>query len=92
MAILTTFRVSGDPDELLRIVREELQSLVEEVAPANGRTSSTIVRTDTGLMIVNVWENEEGMRRTAERVGPIARERGMPEQEDWHMYEVLDQA
>jgi hypothetical protein len=43
-------------------------------------------------MIINVWEDEEGMRHTAERVGPIARERGMPEQEDWQIYEVLDRA
>jgi hypothetical protein len=92
MAIVTMFKVSGDPDELLRITREELGPVVDETAPANGRISSTIARTDTGLMIINVWEDEEGMRRTAERVGPIARERGMPEQEDWQMYEVLDRA
>jgi hypothetical protein len=90
MAILTTFRLSGDPDELLGIVREKLQPVVSEVAPASGRISSTIARTDAGLIIVNVWENEEGMRRTAERVGAIARDSGLPEQEDWQMYEVLD--
>jgi len=92
MAILTMFKLSGDPDELLRIAREELGPVVDETAPANGRIASTIARTDAGLMIANVWEDQEGMRRTAERVGPIARERGMPEQEDWHLYEVLDRA
>jgi hypothetical protein len=48
MAIVTMFKVSGDPDELLRIAREELGPLVNETAPANGRISSTIARTDTG--------------------------------------------
>jgi hypothetical protein len=40
-------------------------------------------------MYVNVWEDEEGMRRAAEQVGPVARASGMPEQEDWQMYAVL---
>jgi len=92
MAILTIFKLSGDPDELLRMAREELGPVVSESAAANGRISSTIARTDTGRVIVNVWHDEGGMRRAAERVGPIARERGMPGQEDWQMYEVLDRA
>jgi hypothetical protein len=92
MAILTTFKVTGDPDELLAIAREKVAPAANDIGPANGRISATIVRTDTGLMLVNVWETEEGMQRTAEQVGPIARDSGMPQQEDWQMYEVLDRA
>jgi hypothetical protein len=92
MAILTTFKVMGDPDELFAIAREKVGPKPNEIGAANGRISATIVRTDTGLMLVDVWETEEGMRRTAEQVGPIARDSGLPEQEDWQMYEVLDRA
>jgi hypothetical protein len=39
---------------------------------------------------VNLWNDEEGMRRAAEIVGPVARASGLPPMEDWQMYEVLD--
>lgn len=89
MAILTTFRQSGDPDELFALMQDKLADVAREAGAANGRISSTIVRTDSGIMLVNVWESEEGMERTAEQVGPIAREAGLPQQEDWQRYEVL---
>jgi hypothetical protein len=91
MAILTTFKVTGDPDALLAIART-YESEASQVGSANGRISSTIVRTDTGLMLVNVWETEEGMERTAAHVGPIASDKGMPAIEDWQKYEVLTRA
>lgn len=62
-----------------------------EVGAANGLISSTSVRTNTGLMLVNVWETEEGMERTAARIGPIA-SKGMPAIEDWQKYEILARA
>jgi hypothetical protein len=89
VAILTTFKVSGDPDELFAIAREKVGPVAREVGAANGRLSSTIIRDAGGLIFVNIWENEEGMRRTAEQIGPVARQSGMPAQEDWQMYEVL---
>lgn len=89
MAILTTFKVPGDPDELFAKMQEKVGPAAREAGAANGRIAITILRTDDGLMFVNVWESEEGMRRTAETVGPIARDSGLPEQEDWQQYEVL---
>lgn len=89
MAILTTFKLSGDPGELFAIAQEKVGPLAREAGAANGRIATTIVRTGNGLMYVNVWESEEGMRRAAQQVGPVARESGMPEQEDWQMYEVV---
>jgi hypothetical protein len=91
MAILTTFKVSGDPNELFAIERTDAAE-ASEIGAENGLISSTIVRTDTGLMLVNVWETEEGMERTAAHVGPIASDKGMPAIEDWKKYEVLTRA
>lgn len=91
MAILTTFKVSGDPDELFAIERT-YSAQASEIGAANGLISSTIVRTDTGLMLVNVWETEEGMERTAAHIGPIASSKGMPAIEDWQKYEILARA
>jgi hypothetical protein len=47
------------------------------------------VRTEDGVMVLNLWETEQGMRRAAARVGPVARASGLPAQQDWQMYEVL---
>jgi hypothetical protein len=91
MAMLSIFKVSGDPDELFAIERSYADK-VSEVEAANGVISSTVVRTDTGLMFVHVWESEGGMERSAAQVRAIASEKGMPKIEDWHAYEVLARA
>jgi hypothetical protein len=57
MAMLSMFKVSGDPDELFAIQRSYADQ-TSEVEAANGVISSTVVRTDTGLMFVHVWRSE----------------------------------
>jgi hypothetical protein len=89
MAILTTFKHTGDPEEMMRLADEKVRPVAREAGAEHGQISSTIVRTDDGIMLVNLWESEAGMRRASERVGPVAHASGLPPQEDWQMYEVL---
>jgi hypothetical protein len=91
MAILTTFTHTGDPDAMLKLAEEKLLSAARQ-AGAEGQISSTVLRTDEGIMIVNLWETEEGMRRAAEIVGPVAHACGLPPQQDWQMCEVIRHA
>ena len=88
MAILTTFRHSGDPDALLATYHETLAPVIHEAGPANGHISTTMVRTETGLMVLSVWESEEGMRRAADQVATVARGSGM-RPEDRQIYDVV---
>lgn len=90
MAILTTFQIKGDPDELLRMKHEKIDPIASEVAPANGGIEHMCCKTDEGLLIVNLWQNEEGMEKTAREVGAKAQEFGMPRPTDWHQYELVD--
>jgi hypothetical protein len=89
MAILTTFKHTGDPKELFKLAEGRVRRVAQEAGGDNGQISTTIVRTEDGIMLVNLWESEEGMRRAADRIGPVAHASGLPPQEDWHMYEVL---
>jgi hypothetical protein len=90
MAIVTTFRISGDPDELLKEKQEKVDPITKEVAAANGGIEHLVARTDQGLLIVNVWENEEGMEKTSQAVREKAEELGLKNMpEDWKQYELL---
>jgi hypothetical protein len=91
MAMLSIFKVGGGPDELSAI-QHSYAAETSEVEAANGRVSRTVVRTDTGLMFIHVWEGELGMERSAAQVRAIANKKGMPEIEDWHAYEVVAHA
>jgi hypothetical protein len=88
MAILTTFEVHGDPDEILAKQEEKIVPEARRLAAENGGIWQVVAKTDNGVMMVNLWENEDGMRRVAEQIGPIAEEAGL-QQVGWRQYEVL---
>jgi len=88
MAILTMFEVHGDPDEIVAIQDEKIAPRGMELAPQTGGISNTIVKTDDGVMIVNLWESAEGMEKFASEIRPIAQEAGL-EQVNYQMFEVL---
>lgn len=89
MPIVTTFKVLGDPDELLRQKNEKVDPITREVASANGGIEHLVARADDGLLIINVWENEEGMEKTSAAVMEKAEELGIETPTDWHQYELL---
>lgn len=89
MSILTIFELQGDPDQLLALQEEKIAPIVVPLATENGGISNTVVKTDDGLMIVNHWENEEGMEKVAAEVRPQALEAGLPAPTNWRQYEVL---
>jgi hypothetical protein len=92
MAIMTTFAHTGDPEAMITLAQEKLLPAAEQAGAEEGHISSTVVRTDDGIMIVNLWDSEADMRRAAQRLGPIARASGLPPQKNWRMYEVLRHA
>jgi hypothetical protein len=89
MAILTMFEIHGDPDELMAKMDEHTEPKARRAAAENGGISNTVVKTDDGVMVVNLWESAEGMQRVAAEIGPIARDAGLSEQVGWRQFEVL---
>ena len=91
MAYLTTFRIEGDPDELLRFKQEKMDPTVAPAARENGAIEHIVVKTDTGLMIVNLWETIEGSDRTSEVARQAALDAGEEARppQDWQSYEIV---
>ena len=90
MAVLSMMSIQGDADELVARMRETIEPVAARKAPEYGGISSTVVRTDDGIMIVNLWETEEGRHRMADdpEVQEALRQAGMPPP-SFKAYEVL---
>ena len=91
MAILTSFKIPGNPDELLAEKKEKADPHFREIADENGSIAHFVARQDDGLRIYNVWESVEGMERTSEAFRPRARELGLTEPTEWQQFDVLQQ-
>ena len=79
VAVVSMMEFSGDPEEL-----QTQMSNVEEVASRKaaeyGGISSTVVRTDDGIMIINMWSDAEGRHKMAEdpEIRQAIQDAGMP--------------
>jgi len=89
MAILTSFKVPGDPQDLARRGMEQIEPEISQVAARNGAIARIIVDDGDGLRFFHLWEGEEGMRKTAEEMSEKIGELDFPQQEDWNQYEVV---
>lgn len=89
MAIVTTMRLDGDPDQLLSEKQEVIDPIAMELAPKYGGIAHICARCDTGLMIINVWESEEGMEKMSAEVRAKAQDAGLTEPSDWQQYELV---
>jgi hypothetical protein len=60
--VVSIMEFPGDPEEL-----KSRMSAIDEVATRKaseyGGVSSTVVRTDDGVMIINMWDNAEGRHK-----------------------------
>jgi steroid delta-isomerase-like uncharacterized protein len=90
MAVLSVMSIQGNPDDLLARMEATLDPVAARKAPQYGAISSTVVRTDDGIKILNLWETEEGRHRMADDpdVQDAIRAAGFPKPE-FKGYEVL---
>lgn len=77
--VVSILEFEGDPDEL-----KERMSRIDDVAARKaveyGGISSTVFRTDNGVMIINMWDNAEGRHRMADdpEIQQAIRDAGFP--------------
>jgi steroid delta-isomerase-like uncharacterized protein len=90
MAVLSVMSIQGDSDELLARMQATLDPVAAIKAPQYGGISSTVVRTDDGIKIFNLWETEEGRHRMADdpEIQAAIRASGFPKP-SFTGYEVL---
>ena len=91
MAVVSMMRMSGDPDELAAKLREHVAPVGRELAPKHGGLGTIVARTDDGIMVINLWENEEGRHAMAEepRVREALQAGGFPPPA-FEGYEVIE--
>jgi hypothetical protein len=91
MAVVSMMRMSGDADELAAKLREHVDPVARELAPKHGGLGNVVARTGDGLLIVNLWETEEGRHAMAEepRVREALQAAGFPPP-SFEGYEVID--
>jgi hypothetical protein len=65
-AVVSMMRIKGDPDELVAKAQKTIEPVADQKAAQYGGISSTIVKTDDGIMIINFWANEEGRHKMAD--------------------------
>jgi len=66
MAVLSVMSIPGNPDDLVARMEEAVTPIARLKAPMYGGISSTIVRTDDGITVYNLWQTDEGRHRMAE--------------------------
>jgi hypothetical protein len=66
MPVLSMMRMQGDPDDLLQRIKEHVEPVTERLGPQHGALLNIVARDgDSGILIVNLWETEEGRHATA---------------------------
>jgi len=90
MAVLSVMAIEGDADALAAKMRDTIAPVAARKASQFGGISTTVVRTDNGIKVFNLWGTEEGRHRMAEDpdVQAAVREASFPEP-SFRGYEVL---
>jgi hypothetical protein len=79
VAVVSIMEFSGDPEEL-KVQMSNVEEVASRKAAEYGGVSSTVVRTDDGIMIINMWSDAEGRHKMAEdpEVRQAIQDAGMP--------------
>jgi hypothetical protein len=72
MTVLSVMAIKGDPRQLVAGMKEKIEPIARRKAAQYGAISSTIVRTDDGIKIFNLWKTEEGRHKMAARSFMVA--------------------
>ena len=91
MAVVSMMKLSGDSDELAAKLREHVRPVGMELAPKHGGLGTITARTDDGIMVINLWETEEGRHAMAQepRIQEAVQAAGLPAPA-FEGYEVLE--
>ena len=61
MPVVSMMRLPGDPDALLARMTEHLEPVTWRLAPSHGGLLNIVARDgDAGVVVINVWESDEG--------------------------------
>ena len=90
MPVVSMMRIKGDPDQLAEAMREHISSVGEQLSTKHGGLANIVARDRDGLLIINLWETEEGRHAMAEEpeIQEAIRAAGFPKPE-FEGFEVI---
>jgi hypothetical protein len=88
MQVLSIMKMQGDPNEILANMKE-VEDIASRKAPEYGGISNTVVKTDDGIMIINLWGDEEGRHKLAADPEIKAALQKIDMRPDFKAYEVM---
>jgi hypothetical protein len=66
MAVVSMMRVPGDADQLAAAIREHVDPVAQRLSQKHGGLANIVARDrDGGLLMINLWETEEGRHAMA---------------------------
>ena len=65
MMVMSMLRIEGDPDNIIERMHD-VEEVATRIAPEMGGISSTMLRTEGGIIVVNLWKDEHGRHRMAD--------------------------
>jgi hypothetical protein len=66
MPVVSMMRIPGDADDLVARLDEHVAPVSERLAPTHGGLVNIVARDgDSGVLVINVWETEEGRHAMA---------------------------
>lgn len=77
--VVSIMEFSGDPEEL-QAKMGNIDEVASRKAAEYGGVSSTVVRTDDGVMVINMWSDEEGRHKMGDdpEMRQALQDAGMP--------------
>ena len=81
MPVVSMMTFAGDPDELAAKIAEHVAPVSMRLAPTHGGLANIVARTDDGLLLINLWENDEGRHTMAAEpeIQAAVRAAGLPQ-------------
>ena len=65
MPVVSMMKMAGNTDELLEKM-QGIDEVAQRLAPGHGGLLNIVAKTDEGILVINLWETEEGRHAMAE--------------------------
>lgn len=90
MPVVSMMRMDGESEALFAKINEHVDPVSERLAPQHGALLNIVAKTDDGILIINLWETEEGRHEMAAEpeIQQALQAAGLP-RPNFEGYEVL---
>jgi hypothetical protein len=91
MPVVSMMWIPGAPEQLAAAIREHVEPVTQRLADKHGGLANIVARDADALLVINLWESEEGRHAMAAEpeIQEAVRAAGLPAP-NFEGYEVLE--